>query len=213
MNPNFDYEQSFWTRGLKLVAGADEVGRGAFAGPVVAAAVVFDPLNISWPESVLIRDSKKMTPKQREKSATWIKSNCLGWGVGIASVSEINKHGIIKSTQKAFRRSIANCKLKIEYLLLDAFFVPYTKGLAKSRQTPIIHGDALSCSIAAASIIAKCHRDNIMQSLGAQSKFKYYKWEQNAGYGTASHQQAILKHGTSPQHRTAYLSKLFASQG
>jgi ribonuclease HII len=214
MNPTFEYERKLWGRGYRFVGGADEVGRGAFAGPVVAAVVVFDPLNTTWPEEVLVRDSKKLTPKDREISSLWIKSNTY-WGIGEVGVSVINQKGMGKATQSAFRRAVSEVHYhlpkKMEHLLIDAFFVSYIKGLARPRQTPLIKGDEASCSIAAASIIAKVHRDGIMKNLS--KKFKKYSWSTNAGYGTAEHRNAILAHGVTPQHRRNYLTKLFASQG
>lgn len=214
MNPTFEYERKFWQKGLRFVAGADEVGRGAFAGPVVAAAVVFDPLNATWPKEIVIRDSKKMTRKQRETTANWVKKNTY-WGIGEVSVKTINNFGIKKAAEAAFRKSVGELQYhlpkRLEHLLVDAFFVPYMAGIARQKQTPIIKGDELSYSIAAASIIAKCHRDTIMRNLSRE--FKKYKWAKNVGYGTKDHRETILTHGTTVHHRRDYLIKLFASQG
>lgn len=208
MNPTFDYEKIHWERGLRFVAGADEVGRGAFAGPVVTAAVVFDPLNTQLPEKVLIRDSKKMTQKQRKISSIWLKENVY-WGIGEVSVNIINKVGVGKATQMAFRRAIAELNYhlpkRLEHLLVDAFFVPYVRGLSKSRQTAIVKGDSFSASISAASIIAKVHRDALMRNLAQKSKFKVYLWHKNVGYGTKTHLNAVLAHGTTPHHRKAFV--------
>jgi ribonuclease HII len=207
MNPTFDYEQKHWKKGARFVAGADEVGRGAFAGPVVASAVAFAPtINIE----VLIRDSKKMKPRQRELASEWIKTNCLGWGVGEASVIEINKLGIVRATNKAFRRSITKCSIHIEKLLVDAFYIPYIAGIKKKNQTPIVKGDGLSISIAAASIIAKVYRDRLMDTLGEE--YKHYKWGKNKGYGTLEHRTAIKRYGITPEHRRAFV-KPFVFQG
>lgn len=190
------------------------MGRGAFAGPVVAAVVVFDPLNINWPKDVLIRDSKKLTPKQREVSSAWIKKNTY-WGIGETGVTLINQKGMGKATQTAFRKAISELHYhlpkNLEHLLVDAFFVPYVKGLARPKQTAIVKGDETSCSIAAASIIAKVHRDEIMRDLS--TRFRKYNWRQNVGYGTQEHRQAILSYGITPQHRKSFVFKLFASQG
>jgi len=216
MNPTFEYERKLWQKGLRFVGGADEVGRGAFAGPVVAAVVVFDPLNISWPKGIIVRDSKKMTRDQRIKSSLWLKENTY-WGVGEVGVATINQKGIARASQSAFRRAIIEVRYhlpkKLEHLLVDAFFVPYTNGLAKPKQTPIVKGDEASFSIAAASIIAKVHRDSIMKGLSKQFKFKRYSWGKNVGYGTLEHRNAILTFGVTAQHRKDYLLKLFASQG
>lgn len=225
MNPTFDYERVLWQKGLRFVAGADEVGRGAFAGPVVTAAVVFDPLNINPPKEIVLRDSKKMTPKQRKISSLWLKENTY-WGIGEVSVSIINKIGIGKATQMAMRRAVNELNYhlpkRLEHLLLDAFCVPYVAGLNRKKQTALVKGDGISCSIAGASIIAKEHRDNLMKSLGRKSKFKKYKWNKNVGYGTQEHLQVILKNGTTLHHRAVFVETylknmslkqpLFASQ-
>lgn len=208
MNPSFEYERKFWDKGMRFVAGADEVGRGAFAGPVVAAVVVFDYLNINWPKEIVIRDSKKMTKKQREKSAIWIKENTY-WGLGESSVHTINKKGVGKASESAFRKAIKEAQYhlpkSLEHLLVDAFFVPYVVGLNKNKQTPIIKGDNISFSIAAASIIAKTYRDRKMQELGMAKKYKIYRWLSNVGYGTEEHRKAIQEFGITKHHRKAFI--------
>jgi len=208
MNPTFEYERKLWQMGLRFVAGADEVGRGAFAGPVVAAVVVFDPLNITWPKGVLIRDSKKLTPKARKRSEAWIKENTY-WGIGEVGVPFINRKGIGKSAKSAFRKAIKEVQYhlpkRLEHLLVDAFFVPYTPNVAQRKQTAILKGDSLSCSIAAASIIAKCYRDRKMRELGKKEKYKIYKWVKNVGYGTKNHRKAISNFGITHHHRIAFI--------
>ncbi|KKT33453.1 MAG: Ribonuclease HII [Candidatus Woesebacteria bacterium GW2011_GWB1_44_11b] len=215
--PDFNFEEKLWQRGFRFVAGADEVGRGSFAGPVVAAAVVFEPTALALSSRafgsqkganrslVQINDSKKLRPRQREKAAIWIKENAYSWAIGASSVAEINKLGVGKATQIAFRRAIAGCELDIEYLLIDAFYVPYLRGLNKRRQKPIVKGDSLSVSIAAASIIAKVERDGLMRKLSRQ--FKEYRWGKNKGYGTKEHREAIKKYGTTKHHRRAFTTK------
>ena len=111
--PDFSFEKALWKKNYKAVAGVDEVGRGSFAGPVVAGCVVFHSI---FNEALVINDSKKLTSIQREKADKWIKENALCWGIGEASVTEINRLGIVKATEKAFRRAIANCTLSINYL-------------------------------------------------------------------------------------------------
>lgn len=207
-SPNFDYENIFWQKGIKFVAGVDEVGRGAFAGPVVAGCVVFNS-NIEIPQNVLINDSKKLTSTQREVACKWIKENALSWGVGEVGVPHINKLGIGKSAFMAFRKAVLSANLKpnltIEYILSDAFLIPYLPKLPKkSHQTAIIKGDSLSVSIAAASIIAKVYRDGLMSKLG--ENFKPYKWNQNKGYGTKLHREVLLKKGTTKHHRTVFIN-------
>lgn len=238
--PNFEFEKKLWGRGYRLVAGIDEVGRGCFAGPVVAAAVVFDrkifknpafdTFGTSDPSDIFpkINDSKKLTALQREKSAEWIKENVLAYGIGKVSAKAINKIGMGKATQMAFRRAVAtaNTKLKtknlgsIEFLLIDYFFVPYVRGLpmrhkkarknkkladSKARQLVIKNGDERSISIAAASIIAKVYRDKLMVTVGTRPRYKRYAWISNKGYATKVHREAILKHGITGYHRRQFV--------
>jgi len=219
-SPNFSFENKIWSKGFKNIAGVDEVGRGSFAGPVVAAAVVFNP-NIlhtiyDIQNDVRIDDSKKLTSLQREKAEKWIKKNATAWGIGEVSTSLINRMGIGKATRAAFRRAIANTNLRLEvridYLLIDAFYIPRIRGLRKDRQLAIIKGDQKSISIAAASIIAKVYRDKLMLRLSKNSKYINFGWERNKGYGTGEHQRAIMKYGITRYHRSdfieTYLSKM-----
>lgn len=180
----------------------DEVGRGSFAGPVVAGTVAFSP---DLKVGVKINDSKKLTPRQREIANKWIKNNALAWGIGEAGVGKINKFGIKKATEIAFRKAINNCKPEINFLLIDAFFVPYVRGLRRKNQLPIINGDEKSLSIAAASIIAKVYRDNLMASLAKKPKYRKYKWQKNKGYGTKEHQKAIRRYGVTKLHRKLFV--------
>jgi len=202
--PDFSYEIEATRKGYKVIAGMDEVGRGSFAGPVVTGCVVmeigvlplgspkaFPPANklgapsLGPPASrhplVTINDSKRISPKQREIADGWIRKNAVSFGIGKASVAEINRVGIKKATEMAFRRAIINCDKKIDYLLIDAFYIPYIRGLRRKNQKPIIKGDSLSISIAAASIIAKVYRDGLMTKLSNKPKYKKYKWDQNKG--------------------------------
>lgn len=219
--PNFSFERKLWQRGYRIIAGVDEVGRGALAGPVVAGCVAFAPITNyqfsifnQFSKKLIINDSKKLTAKQRERADRWIKRNALAWGIGEASVAQINKFGIKKATEIAFRRAIKNCKVKIDYLLIDAFFIPYVRGLRRKKQTAIINGDEKSLSIAAASIIAKVYRDRLMQKLQNSKiqKLQVYGWSKNKGYGTKEHQDAIKKYGTTRYHRKLFVRKLVSSQ-
>src|SRR3989344_1546605 len=128
--PDFEYEQLYWAKD-SLVAGADEVGRGALAGPVVASVVVFAPLDsiaaLQNDSEVVINDSKKLDSKQRERANEWILKNALGIEIGESSVAEINKHGIVSATNKAYRRAIYSITgYNIDHLLIDGFAVPRT---------------------------------------------------------------------------------------
>jgi len=208
--PNFSFEKKLWSRGLTTIAGADEVGRGAFAGPVVAGCVVFsNTLTIKqFNNNIVINDSKKLTPRARQEASIWIKQNSLAWGIGECSVSKINSIGMSKATHIAFRKalSVVRSRLAIDFLLVDAFYVPFTRSLPKTNQLPIIKGDSLSISIAAASILAKVYRDLLMQKLA--KKYPHYHWHQNKGYGTLAHRQALQIHGPCVHHRTQFIQRL-----
>lgn len=219
MLPTFSYEKRLWRRGFRVVAGSDEVGRGAWAGPIVASAVVFNlqrvavspasPISRSEQALLMIDDSKRMNPRERERAVAWIKENCLGWGIGEVSVSVINRLGMAKATKMAFRRAIGqliNKSIRPDFLLVDAFYVPYTKGLRRKNQKAIVRGDQKSISIAAASIIAKVHRDGLMKRLAC--KHRVYGWGRNKGYGTLEHQRAIKKHGLTRLHRKQFVSNV-----
>lgn len=237
--PSFYFENRLRRLGYKSIAGVDEVGRGCFAGPVVAGCVVFSSSGVlprvGWvveaegvPSSarreseesrtgrasdrthtspeVTINDSKKLSPKQREIADKWIRKNAKAFGIGSASVGQINRLGIKKASEIAFRKAIVNCKLSIDYLLIDAFYIPYVRGLRRKNQKAIVKGDTRSVSIAAASIIAKVYRDNLMRTLSKKPKFRIYGWDKNKGYGTLGHRKAILKHGITRQHRKVFVN-------
>lgn len=204
--PDFSFENKAIKKGYKVIAGMDEVGRGAFAGPVVAGCVVLNKqIGLRWDPLITINDSKKLSPKQREAANIWIRNNALTFGIGKASVTEINRFGIKKATEMAFRRAIKNCDKKIDYLLIDAFYIPYIRGLRRKNQNPLIKGDSLSISIAAASIIAKVYRDTLMTKLSKNPKYRKYKWDENKGYGTLSHRKSIDKYGLTRLHRKKFV--------
>ena len=213
-SPSFSFERKLWESGYKVVAGVDEVGCGSFAGPVVAGCVVFPPNteHRSLFTKITINDSKQLTPRQREVADKWIRQNALAWGIGAASVFEINRLGIVKATEKAFRRAIAAAVVRsrpaVDFLLIDAFYIPYVSGLRRKNQKAIVKGDTKSISIAAASIIAKVYRDKLMAKLGGSPKYKKYGWERNKGYGTAEHRQAIERYGITRLHRRQFVKGL-----
>jgi ribonuclease HII len=215
--PDFSFENKLHKKGFKLIAGMDEVGRGCFAGPVVAGAVAFAPINNyqltiynEFSKRIIINDSKKLSSKQRELADIWIRKNAVAFGIGQASVTQINKLGIKKATEIAFRKAILNCKIEINYLLMDAFYVPYLKGLRRKNQLAIIKGDTKSVSIAAASIVAKVYRDKLMTKLSHQPKYKKYCWDKNKGYGTKTHREAIKKYGSTSKHRKQFVATFLA---
>lgn len=206
--PNYFFEKKQWKKDLRFIAGVDEVGRGSFAGPVMAGCVVFEK-KTEFPDGIKINDSKKLRPLERRKASKWIKQNALAWGIGETSVSVINRLGMAKATKMAFRRAIsdANRRLsgRIDFLLIDAFFIPYVRGLRRKNQQAIINGDEKSFSIAAASIIAKVERDKEM--LRFSRKYPKYGWGRNKGYGTRQHQEALKKFGITRHHRKAFVSR------
>ena len=208
MLPNFSIEKRLQKKCYRINAGVDEVGRGSFAGPVVAGCVVFNQ-KLKIKDLILygiqINDSKKLSPARRKKADKWIRENSLAWGVGLASVSQINKLGIKKATEIAFRKAIRSCGVEINYLLIDAFFIPYVRGLRRKNQKAITKGDTKSISIAAASIVAKVYRDEIMTELDSRPLYKNYLWGKNKGYGTAEHRNAIKKYGTTKFHRKLFV--------
>jgi len=205
--PDLEFEKRLHKKGFKLIAGVDEVGRGCFAGPVATGCVVLgDPgFEVLRLKSPLIDDSKKLSQKQREIADRWIRKNAVAYGIGTASVIQINKLGIKKATEIAFRKAIKNCKVQIDYLLIDAFYIPYVKGLRRKNQKAIVKGDTKSVSIAAASIVAKVYRDKLMVGLSKNPKYKKYKWYKNKGYGTKEHREIIRKYGISRLHRKQFV--------
>lgn len=191
-----EVEEKLWQKGYRKICGLDEVGRGCFAGPVVVGAVIL-PQDIVLPEG--IADSKLLTPKQRERLSEEIKRVAFAWSVAEISVAHINKLGIGKATQMAFRKAIKNLSVQADFVIIDAFYV---KHLSRRKQLPIVHGDRISASIAAASIIAKVYRDKLMQNL--HQKYPHYNWSQNKGYGTKDHREAIKRHGLCRLHRKSF---------
>lgn len=204
MLPNFDEERFLWKSGYNYVAGVDEVGRGCFAGPVVSAAVIL-PSDFTATDE--INDSKLLTPEKREMLSDVIIKHALSYSIAEINVAAINKHGIGKATQMSFRKAIKLLHVQPEYILIDAFYI---NRLRRNNQKPIVHGDNKSISIAAASIVAKVYRDNIMRNL--HSKYNIYDFFTNKGYGTKKHREAIRLHGLSNLHRTSFsLTKFTAT--
>jgi len=200
LKPTFEFEQQHWNTGLQYIAGVDEVGRGCFAGPVVAAAVILPP---GFTATNKINDSKKLSPKVREELAVLIKKYALAYAISEVSVSVINEVGIGKAAQQAFAKAVSALSVAPDHILMDAFLIESVSPLI---QTPIIHGDQLSISIAAASIIAKVYRDELMQQV--HPKYEVYDFYTNKGYGTKKHREAIRHYGLCDLHRTSFnLSK------
>jgi ribonuclease HII len=200
-NPSFKFELLYWEKGYKQIVGVDEVGRGAFAGPLVAAAVSFDK-EFDWFKD--IKDSKLLSPQKREILSDLIlqNGNCF---IEIINVNQINKLGVGKCNKLIFEKLInsiiINHKSKI-YFLIDGNKL----GIQNDNLKFIVNGDQKVISIAAASIIAKVYRDNLMQELHKQ--FPKYGFNENKGYGTKQHRNALKTHGLCQIHRTSFnLSK------
>ena len=189
--PDFGLENA---SGADFVAGVDEAGRGPLCGPVVAAAVIFPNRDIEIP--VVIRDSKQMTARQRAAAYDWSVNNTV-WAVAECSPAEIDEMNILWASMLAMRRAVAKLNVQPQHCLIDGNRVP-----DEINGTPVVHGDAKSLSIAAASIIAKETRDKIMDDLAKQ--FPQYGWDKNAGYPTKSHLQAIELYGINQHYRKSY---------
>lgn len=197
--PDIEFELSFWHAGKINVAGIDEAGRGAWAGPVTAAAVIL-PAEVSNLSDRLkgVRDSKMMSPAQRRKWAEIIRHVAVAAASGWADTEEIETLGILPATRLAMRRAIENLLHPVDQLLIDAVFLPDVD----CAQTSLIKGDARSLSIAAASVIAKTERDHYMELL--EEKIPGYGFDRHKGYGTAYHQARLANLGVSSAHRKSY---------
>jgi len=192
--PDFSFEQQAVQRGLRYVAGVDEVGRGPLAGPVTAAAVILDPDQIP----LGLNDSKKLSVKRRIIIEADI-CRMAEVSVAHATVDEIDALNILRASHLAMRRAIDGLARRPDHLLVDGNMIP--RGLTLSAKT-LVKGDARSLSIAAASIVAKVARDRIMCELAAD--FPGYGWDSNAGYPTKSHKQALVRLGVTPHHRVSF---------
>lgn len=190
----WSYEKVFRSRGYRFIAGIDEAGRGTLCGPVVAAAVILSP-DTDLPG---VDDSKKLTARTRDVLFDLIKAKARATGVGIATHAEIDTLNILEATRLAMGRAVSALELTPDMLLTDAVALPAV-GIPYQA---IIHGDALSITISAASIIAKVSRDRIMQSLHQQ--YPQYAFNRNKGYATQDHRQALAKFGPCPIHRTTF---------
>jgi len=196
------YEKKLWALGFKYIGGIDEAGRGAWAGPVAAAVVVLPADAGIHRPLVGVRDSKRMTPLQRERAALVIKAETLAWAVGFSSAEEIDSMGILPATRQAVMRALELLPLSPEYLLLDYIHWP---GLANPHLA-LPKGESQSLSIAAASVLAKTARDSLMRDLEGQ--YPGYGYARHKGYGTKRHRAALSKLGPSPLHRRSFSIKI-----
>jgi len=192
--PDFIFEQATLARGVTIVAGVDEVGRGPLAGPVVAAAVRLDPDNTPTG----LNDSKKLSPTRRAAIAAALR-DVADISIAQASVAEIDQLNILHASMLAMERAVAGLRRPPDHVLIDGNRIPPA---LTGRATAIIKGDARSLSIAAASIVAKVWRDALMVDLAQQHPG--YGWEHNAGYPTKMHLSALQELGATPHHRRSF---------
>ncbi len=189
------FEEEARRRGFRLVAGVDEVGRGALAGPVVAAAVILDPER-SLPKG--LNDSKKLTALQRERIAEELRRTAVCYSYGLITPEEIDATNILVATRRAMLQALERLQPCADFLLIDAL---------QLRESPlpqkaIIRGDSASASIAAASVLAKTYRDALMREYDA--RFPAYGFARHVGYGTREHWEALRAHGCCPIHRKSF---------
>jgi len=189
------FEDEARARGHRMIAGVDEVGRGALAGPVVAAAVILDPA-APLPEG--LDDSKKLTAAARERIAEELKATALCYGVGLIPPDEIDSTNILIATRRAMCHALDDLKPCADFLLIDALQLREVA----LPQRAIIRGDSISASIAAASIIAKTYRDALMRDY--EQTYPQYGFAAHVGYGTRAHLAALRAHGACPIHRRSF---------
>ena len=198
----WEIEEGYFREGIKLICGVDEAGRGPLAGPVCAAAVILPP-HVELPG---LNDSKKMTDKRRRELFPVIKETALAYGIAFASHEEIDEMNILQATYLAMERAIAQLEIKPELLLIDG---NRSKEFGIPVQT-VVKGDSLSASIAAASVLAKVTRDDLMLEMA--EAYPEYAFEVHKGYGTKAHYEAIRNHGPSPIHRMTFLKKFYGEK-
>lgn len=201
--PTLRLEKALWSKNFKYICGIDEVGRGSWAGPLVVGGVI---LSQSFVLPLDLADSKLVQPQKRKKLSDFIRKQSAGYFISQIPSRIIDKVGIAKATQIAFRQVASNIRPIPNYVLIDAFYI---KHFSRKKQQAVKDGDKICASIAAASIIAKVYRDELMKKL--HTKYPDYGFAKHKGYGTTEHQQAIKTHGFSPIHRRSYdLNFLFA---
>lgn len=192
MRPN--YESRLWGRGIRSIAGVDEVGRGALAGPIVAAAIIFHPrTNLTG-----INDSKQLSADARQERFVTIIRSARAWGIGIVDHSIIDTRGIQHANRLVFRQALERLPVQPDHIVFDALGIPYKKISSEA----IIKADASVFTVAAASIVAKVFRDWLMTRHALT--FPQYHFEQHKGYGTEQHRAAIQQLGLSPIHRRSF---------
>ena len=201
--PDYSYEKGAVSKGFKYVCGVDEAGRGPLAGPVFAAAVILpEDLEIEG-----LNDSKKISEKKREQLFEIIKEKAVAYSVAFATVEEIEQFNILEATYLAMNRAIEGLNIPADYALVDGNRVPRN---IKIPCETVIKGDAKSCSISAASILAKVSRDRLL--LEYDEQYPEYEFKKHKGYGTAAHYEAVKKYGLCPVHRPSFFKKFFGEK-
>ncbi len=198
----WNIERSYFQQGIQLICGVDEAGRGPLAGPVCAAAVILPP-NIEIPG---LNDSKKLSDKKRRELFPVIMEKAVAYGIAFADHAEIDEINILQATYLAMERAINQLSVKPELALIDG-------NRAKDFGVPVktvVHGDSLSASIAAASVLAKVTRDDLMLQMA--EAYPGYDFEIHKGYGTKAHYAALTKLGPSPIHRMTFLKKFYGEK-
>lgn len=198
----WEIEHKYYRQGINLICGVDEAGRGPLAGPVCAAAVILPP-DVEIPG---LNDSKKLSDKKRRELFPVIKEKALAYGIAFADEKEIDEINILQATYLAMERAMAQLSVKPEFALIDG-------NRAKDFGIPVetvVHGDSLSASIAAASVLAKVTRDDYMLEMAVQ--YPKYGFDVHKGYGTKAHCEAILANGPCAIHRTTFLKKLYGEK-
>ena len=196
------YEEEVAAEGYKLICGIDEAGRGPLAGPVCAAAVIL-PDHLQIPG---LTDSKKLTDKKRRELMPIIKEQAIAWGIGFASHEEIDRINILQATYLAMERALEQLQVKPDFALIDG---NRTKDFGLPVKT-VVKGDSLSANIAAASVLAKVTRDDLMEAQALDHPG--YGFEVHKGYGTKAHYAALTEKGPSPIHRMTFLKKFYGNK-
>lgn len=198
----WEIEDSVFGKGIKIVCGVDEAGRGPLAGPVCAAAVILPP-HVEIPG---LNDSKKLTDKRRRELFPIIKEQAVAYAIAFSDEKEIDEGNILQATFRAMERAVDGLSVRPEYILVDGNKLPMLATPAEA----VVHGDSLSASIAAASILAKVTRDDLM--LQYAQVYPAYGFEVHKGYGTKVHYEALRKHGPCSIHRMTFLKKFYAAE-
>ena len=195
-------ENSWFEKGIRVICGVDEAGRGPLAGPVCAAAVILPP-NMEIPG---LNDSKKLSDKKRRELYPIIKEQAIAYGIAFVDHEKIDEINVLQATYMAMGQAIAQLSVKPELALIDG---NRAADFGASTET-VVHGDSLSASIAAASVLAKVSRDDYMLEMAKE--YPQYGFEIHKGYGTKAHYAAITEHGTSPIHRMSFLKKFYGQK-